>query len=399
MIPSFIQVHTLRSFSAALINRDDVGLAKRMPLGGCDRGRISSQCLKRSLRTHDGPDGLISLKVPDTIRSRELFERLIVAPLVDEGFALDAARRVVGALRDIALGKAPDPKDGKKSKTVKKDDEIPPVHTDQVVVLGRPEVDHLLTLAREAIGVGGDARAAVDAVVGKDGLKNLNELVLGGGLSAALFGRMTTSDALARCDSAIHVAHAITTHAIESEPDHFSAIDDLTLAAGGLGSGHIGVTELTSGVFYGYVVVDVAQLAMNLTGCSRDRWRQEIGGSVAGAVLDRLVSMLCTVSPGAKRGSTAPYSYAQLALVEAGDLQPRTLGGAFLRPVRAQKDLDLLQGSIRALASELSAQDRAYGGRVERRVLSVVDDVDAFGVRVSLPALRSWVSSLVGGGT
>ena len=36
------------------------------------------------------------------------------------------------------------------------------------------------------------------------------------GLDAALFGRMTTGDMLARCDAAIHVAHAFTVH--EGQP-------------------------------------------------------------------------------------------------------------------------------------------------------------------------------------
>ena len=32
--PRFLQIHTLHSYPAALLNRDDSGLAKRMPFGG-----------------------------------------------------------------------------------------------------------------------------------------------------------------------------------------------------------------------------------------------------------------------------------------------------------------------------------------------------------------------------
>ena len=49
--PRFLQIHTLHSYPAALLNRDDSGLAKRMPFGGAVRTRISSQCLKRHWRT------------------------------------------------------------------------------------------------------------------------------------------------------------------------------------------------------------------------------------------------------------------------------------------------------------------------------------------------------------
>ena len=45
--PRFLQIHTLSPYTAALLNRDDSGLAKRLPYGGALRTRISSQCLKR----------------------------------------------------------------------------------------------------------------------------------------------------------------------------------------------------------------------------------------------------------------------------------------------------------------------------------------------------------------
>ena len=48
--PRFLQIHTMHSYPAALLNRDDSGLAKRMPFGGAVRTRISSQCLKRHWR-------------------------------------------------------------------------------------------------------------------------------------------------------------------------------------------------------------------------------------------------------------------------------------------------------------------------------------------------------------
>ena len=51
--PRFLQIHTLHSYTAALLNRDDSGLAKRMPFGRVMRTRISSQCLKRHWRTAD----------------------------------------------------------------------------------------------------------------------------------------------------------------------------------------------------------------------------------------------------------------------------------------------------------------------------------------------------------
>ena len=52
-VPRFLQIHTLHSYPAALLNRDDSGLAKRLSFGGSVRTRVSSQCLKRHWRTAD----------------------------------------------------------------------------------------------------------------------------------------------------------------------------------------------------------------------------------------------------------------------------------------------------------------------------------------------------------
>ena len=63
---------------------------------------------------------------------------------------------------------------------------------------------------------------------------------------------MVTSDPAANIDAAIHVAHAFTVHTEESESDYFSVVDDLRDEDDDAGAAHIGDTELTAGLFYGY---------------------------------------------------------------------------------------------------------------------------------------------------
>src|SRR5208283_5922436 len=107
--------------------------------------------------------------------------------------------------------------------------------TAQVTVLGRPELDFFLKLAREAIQEGRDdvgkvEKALDDRIDEKKMKENIKALMPGSleaGLGAALFGRMVTGDILARTDAAIHVAHAVTVHSQMTESDYFSAIDDL----------------------------------------------------------------------------------------------------------------------------------------------------------------------------
>jgi len=68
-----VQVHLLTAYPAALLNRDDAGLAKRIPFGGAVRTRISSQCLKKHWR--EAP--LLTDLGPMAHRSTRIFERVV----------------------------------------------------------------------------------------------------------------------------------------------------------------------------------------------------------------------------------------------------------------------------------------------------------------------------------
>ena len=236
------------------------------------------------------------------------------------------------------------------------------LRTGQVVVLGRPEVNYCLNVAREVLESGETDEKKIKAAVKnrfkKEELKNLLSL-LDAGLDSAMFGRMVTSDVLSRCDAALHVAHAFTVHGEQAEDDYFSAVDDLLEESGETGSGHINSTELTSGLYYSYVVVDVALLVSNITGCKQHQWR-EAERDLAAEVVRRMVHLIATVSPGAKLGSTAPYSYAHMMMVESGSEAPRTLANAFMNPVN-DKNGDLLGATYSVLAGHIQELDAAYG--------------------------------------
>lgn len=404
----FLQIHTLTSYPASLLNRDDAGFAKRMPFGGGVRTRISSQCLKAHWRAYDGDHALGSIEAPQSVRSRESFERFIVEPLVKEGvnqeMARIAARKIVGLLLGSEQKKEKADKAERATKARKmksseasstsQDAHEPEVHTStsdrvataQVTVLGRPELDYLCQLAREAIQESGDGAAqlekAINARMGNDKeLKaNIQALMPGSleaGLGAALFGRMVTGDILARTDAAIHVAHAMTVHTQMTESDYFSALDDLTRDAGEQASGHINASELTSGVYYGYVVVDVGGLESNL---GRDR-------RLMSDVVHNLVHMVATVSPGAKKGSTAPYAYSHLVLVEAGGAQPRTLQNAFLDAVPPNGSI--IESSYQVLAAHLADLDAMYG-KNEERAHAGLRTGGLFEQGMSLAGLATW---------
>jgi CRISPR system Cascade subunit CasC len=433
----FVQLHFLSSYPAALLNRDDAGFAKRITFGGAVRTRISSQCLKRHWRLFDGEHGLCKLNLPSSVRSRRTFDEFILKPLLSDGVAPDVAFKVTKALAEALLGKSAkaDKKtadeDGDAVAAAKGGEEAG-VRTGQVTVFGQPEIEYLLRLARdlsrgagqgpvvsavlaaaELQGEDGKAKKSKKGAKNKDPLaeqvtarlkaeaRNLQALRAAAGLDAAMFGRMVTSDLLARGDAAVHVAHAFTVHEEESEADYFTAVDDLRQQEEELGSGHLGSTELTSGLFYGYVVIDLPLLVSNLEGVDRKTWTSA-DRQTAAEVVKRLLWTIATASPGAKLGSTAPYAYAQLLLAEVGNAQPRTLANAFLRPVPLRPDP--LGNALAALGDHVAALDVMYGppppeGR-RMAVLTLTETLLArcgMARRSTVPELADWLAARVRG--
>jgi CRISPR system Cascade subunit CasC len=394
MSARFLQIHTLTSYPASLLNRDDAGFAKRIPFGGAVRTRISSQCLKRHWRVYDGEHSLRSVDAPESVRSRVSFERYVVEPLKAEGHAEDLARLAARKIAGRLLGSEQKREKAERKGGKKKEEEAAApdaVTTAQVTVLGRPELEYLCQLAREVLQVAGGDAVKIEKTL-DERMKNEKELKkniqalhpgsLEAGLGAALFGRMVTGDVLARTDAAIHVAHAVTVHAQMTESDYFSAIDDLVREDGEQGSGHINASELTSGLFYGYVVVDVDGLVENLGGDRR----------LASDVVHRLVQIIATVSPGAKRGSTAPYSYSHLVLAESGKAQPRTLQNAFVEPVRTAGNV--VANAYQALQGHIADLDAMYA-KNEQRAHAGLQTKDHFENGMSLANLAAWTSTRV----
>ena len=160
--PRFVQVHTLHSWPAALLNRDDAGLAKRVPFGGFERTRISSQCLKRHWRKADDAFALarIDPEIGTSIRSRAVWRVEIEEPLVAEGFSREPVGLVLKQMQNGLYGESESAKRTRGGQIDLKRDEI--------VVLGRPEILYLRNFAREILReTGADAKAAESAAAAR----------------------------------------------------------------------------------------------------------------------------------------------------------------------------------------------------------------------------------------
>ena len=253
--PRFLQIHFLAPYTAALLNRDDAGLAKRLPYGDALRTRISSQCLKRHWRLADDPHSLHVIQGADlAYRSRETVDRKVFGEWADSADS-DVVTAIKEAMLKVVYG-----------------DKGTDIRSRQTLLLGEAEIEYLRNEARRLLAeAAGDAKAAKALVddwqkTHKGNLKALSEgAKLPAGLTGALFGRMVTSDPKANIEAPVHVAHAFTVHAEEAESDYFIAADDLAREED-TGADTIQETELTSGLFYGYVVVDLPGLLRNLSG-------------------------------------------------------------------------------------------------------------------------------------
>jgi len=317
----FLQLHLLTFFPPANLNRDDTGRPKTAVVGGATRLRLSSQALKRAWRTSP----VFETALAGHMGSRtQRFGETVQAHLIKGGMAAEAA---MDTAREIAgvFGKAKDAKDPN------------PARIEQLAFLSPEEQAGALALAdRRLAGENVKAEAAT--------LLRQSDTAA----DIALFGRMLASDPQYNREAAAQVAHAITTHKVTVEDDYYTAVDDLKTKAEDAGAGFLGEAAFGSGVFYLYLCIDRALLIKNLGG----------DAALAATAIGALVEAAATVAPSGKQNSFAAHGRAHYVLAERGDAQPRTLAGAFAKPVTGT---DLVTDSVKALTDFRAALDDAYG--------------------------------------
>lgn len=324
---TFLQLHVLTTYAAANLNRDDTGRPKSMYFGGAERLRVSSQSLKRAIRTSDVFAGAVG--AAKGTRSNT-FTAELAAALKKRGVPeAEIPDRVSAVITRDKLG-AP-----------KKENKA---HTEQLVHLSPEELGRLNALA--------------DRLVAGDQLADKEALVLvekPRAADIALFGRMLADNPKYNVEAAAQVAHAFTTHRVAVEDDYYTAVDDLKNADqdADRGAGFIGVQEFGAGVFYLYASINADELVGNL---ASDK-------ALAGTTAEAFVEAATTVSPRGKQNSFASRAYATFALAELGTRMPRSLAAAFLDPVggRRQDGNDFAAASIKRLRDLRGNFDTCYG--------------------------------------
>lgn len=320
----FVQLHILTTYPPSNPNRDDLGRPKTARFGDEMRMRISSQAIKRAIRTT--PVFVEALTGAIGERTQRLGEKVAEYAA---GKGADAARATeIGRHIGEAFGKLK----GEKDKN--------PARIEQLAFISPEEKAFAFELADRLLA--GEALPK-DKDLAKIALRRAD-----GAADIAMFGRMLADNPDFNRDAAVQVAHAITTNKVEVENDYYTAVDDLKTPSEDAGAGFIGEAGFGAGVFYLYICIDRALLLENLAG---DR-------ELAARAIEALVRAAAVSSPSGKRNSFANHVRAEYILAERGDGQPRTLANAFVDPVR-QGDQMLL--SSKKLSGQRQNFAKVYG--------------------------------------
>ena len=371
-----IDIHLLQNHAPSNLNRDDTGAPKDAIFGGAPRARISSQCLKRSIRRSEifreafAGEGLLA-------RRTQLLPRLVREELERQGVAEPAreaiVRRVPELGRESSKGRGEETE--REGEAAAAAESTPGERTAQLIFLSDAEIPPLaakLTALYARLGVREFEKMKIDDLARS----------LGGTLprsvDVAMFGRMTTSAAFTNVQAAVQVAHAISTHRLEQEFDYYTAVDDIS---GEAGAGFIGDTAFNSATYYKYLSVHWEGLVGNLCDVA-----------VAMRAVRAFIEAAALAQPSGKQNSFAAHNPPDLVLVEVRPRNiPLSYANAFLKPVRPRREQSLVDASIAALADYLGRVVAAYGLPAQRAYFTTTDQ-ELPGTRLrGLSELLAWL--------
>ncbi|MCL9760950.1 type I-E CRISPR-associated protein Cas7/Cse4/CasC [Frankia sp. AiPa1] len=373
----FLDLHILQTVPPSNLNRDETGTPKWATYGGVRRARVSSQAWKRATRIH------FIREIPHTdlaIRTRELVD-VFTAGLTGAGVAADiadgAARLVVAAL-------------GLKTKKATRPDRREAQDTEFAMFLGQRHIDRIVELV--AAGLTATAKPNAKKVV--EAAEPLAVVSGAQPIDVALFGRMVADVTRLHVDAACQVAHALSTHDVDTEFDYFTTVDEVKEARGEAGAAMIGTVEFNSAVLYRYASVNLPSLATNLGG------DEQRAAEAATAFADAFIRSM----PSGKQNTFGNRTLPEVIVLTARADQPLNLVGAFEEPVVS--DGGFLAPSFQHLAEHAAAMYKMYDAdpastaAVYTPRLGTLPQVsDVFGAATPLPealaTMRSRLATLL----
>lgn len=306
----FLDIHAIQALPPSNINRDDTGSPKTARYGGVTRARVSSQSWKKAIRDYfrefgDSFDvGVRTVKLRDYIVSKMLAKDATLSEEI-------ASKKAEETLKAVGLKL----KDGRLS---------------ALFFIGAKQAE---ALASAAIA-GETDKAKLSAA-----LKENPEIDI------ALFGRMLADDPTKNEDASSQVAHAISTHEVQTEYDYFTAGDDLA-DKDNAGAAMIETNEFNSSTLYRYANVAVHEFLKQM---NNDK-------ELTAKALRLYIEAFANSMPTGKSNSYANQTLPQLLLIELRDDRPVSLVSAYENPVKAKNGYT--EESVRKLFAEANRANK-----------------------------------------
>lgn len=303
----FIDLHAIQTVPPSNINRDDTGSPKTAQYGGVTRSRVSSQSWKKAMRDYFKENG--DLKNAG-VRSRNVVH-YVATKIMEKDESIDY---------DEAMKKVE-----KMFKTLKI--ETTKGKTKALFFISSKQAENLAQASIEDNATKKDLQAILKAEPAID---------------IALFGRMLAGDAAISEDASSQVAHAISTHAIQTEFDFFTATDDLS-QEDHAGAGMLGTVEFNSSTLYRYANINLHEFSKQLKDDS-----EALSSSV-----QLFVEAFMNSMPTGKVNTFANQTLPQAVLVVGRTDRPVNLVTAFEEPVVSRNGY--VSKSIENLESEFKS--------------------------------------------
>lgn len=305
----FVDIHVIQTLPPSNVNRDDSGSPKTAQYGGVMRARVSSQAWKMAIRRYFEAHGAASLGLR-TKRVVEYVAECIMS--IDPNTGEEQAKKMA----ENALKKVSDKffKNG-------------------------------IVKAPFFIGSKQASALAEAALRGETDKKVLHSALSDNpNIDIALFGRMLAGDKSLNEDASAQVAHAISTHAVQTEFDYFTAIDDISRETQ-TGAAMIDTIEYNSPTLYRYANVAMHELTSQL-------------GNADSAVeaLKLFVEAFSNSMPSGKINTFANATLPQVIMVNVRTDRPVNLVSAYEKPVKSTDGY--VSESVRRLFAELTNSEK-----------------------------------------
>jgi len=299
----YVDIHVIQTVPPSCVNRDDTGSPKTAVYGGVTRARVSSQSWKKAVRDAFRNESMFAAEKLSARTKKAAAMIAAEVTKIDSSIDIERANEYARKILEAAGIKMEKKEDSKPQKN----------DTSAMFFISSAQVKALAQLIINNL----DSNQKL-TVSPTDVKKAINDWP---GIDIALFGRMVADDPSLNTNACAQVAHAISTHRVNTEFDYFTAVDDLA-PADNAGAGHIGTVEFNSSTLYRYATIAVHGLSKYL------------GEDTIDSVCEFIRIFACSMPTG-KQNTFANRTTPNAMLFTLRTDQPVNLVGAFEKPVEA----------------------------------------------------------------